>query len=67
MAEQMTTCATQCPRLLLVPDYCPSGKERKYPGGIKPGSYTTNEVVALLRQHKHNPAAIQFLADMLEE
>jgi len=35
----------------------------EYPGGIKPGKYDT---VTLLRQHKDNPEAIAFIADMLE-
>lgn len=30
------------------------------------GHYSQNGVVALLRQHKGNPAAVQFIADMLE-
>lgn len=50
--------------LLLVPETDDGGA---YPGGIEPGYYTRNEVVALLREHKDNPSAIQFIADMLEE
>lgn len=38
-----------------------------YPGSIQPGSYDDNEVVTLLRQHKQDPEAIQFIADMLEQ
>mgnify|MGYP001587382870 CR=1 FL=1 len=38
-----------------------------YPGLIKPGHYTRNQLVALLREQQHNPAAIQFIADMLEK
>ncbi len=60
-----TTMREKC--LLVVPDYCAHCGQTKYPGDIKPGAYTTNEVVALLRKHKHNPEAIQFIADMLEE
>ena len=35
-----------------------------YPGNIKPGEYNVAE---LLRAHKSNPEAIQFIADMVEE
>jgi hypothetical protein len=31
------------------------------------GEFTINEIVDLLRKYKHNPEAIQFIADMLEE
>lgn len=35
--------------------------------GIAEGYYTVHRgIVALLREHKHNSAAIQFIADMLE-
>lgn len=34
---------------------------------IKAGFYTNNEFAQLLREHKHNAEAIQFLADMMEE
>jgi len=34
--------------------------------GIIEGYYTVNEFVGLLRNHKHEPKVIQFLADMLE-
>jgi hypothetical protein len=37
-----------------------------YPGNIEPGDYDINGLVALLRQNKRNPEAIQFIADMLE-
>lgn len=50
--------------LLLVPE---TDDGETYPGGIEPGYYTRNEVVALLREHKENPSAIQFIADMLEQ
>ena len=40
---------------------------KPYPGRIAPGDYTRNEVVELLRAHRENPNAIQFIADMLEE
>jgi hypothetical protein len=51
---------------LLIPDYDPNEEER-YPGDIKPGRYNLAAVVALLRRHKNDPDAIQFIADMLEE
>ncbi len=38
-----------------------------YPGGLRPGEYTRSGLVELLRTHKGNPEAIQFIADMLEE
>jgi hypothetical protein len=31
------------------------------------GEFTINKIVDLLRKYKHNPEAIQFIADMLEE
>lgn len=34
--------------------------------GIKPGYYSRRGIVELLRRHKKNPDAIQFIADMLE-
>ena len=37
------------------------------PGNIAPGRYTLAELVDLLRDHKNNPEAIQFIADMMEE
>ncbi len=54
-------------RFLLIPEYDPYEPDKRYPGGIEPGSYTCNELVALLRRNKENPEAIQFIADMLEE
>ncbi len=51
---------------LLVPE--PDAEKRTvYPGGIQPGRYTHNAVVELLRKHKNDPEAIQFIADMMEE
>ncbi len=41
-------------------------KGQTYPGDIKPGSYNWADLIGLLRRHKDNPAAIQFLADMME-
>jgi hypothetical protein len=37
------------------------------PFGIEPGRYTVAELVELLRVHKNDPEAIQFIADMMEE
>ena len=51
---------------LIIPDYDPYNPE-PYPGDIKPGSYSEAEVKKLLKKHKNNPDAIQFLRDMLEE
>ena len=51
---------------LLIPDYG-TDLTATYPGDIEPGQYRGNEVVDLLRLNKHNPEAIQFIADMLEE
>ena len=48
---------------LVIPDY---EDNKEYPGGIKPGRYTMNEVVDLLRIHSFDPEAIQFIADMME-
>ncbi len=49
---------------LLIPEYETDGE--RYPGDIQPGEYSVNEVVEMLRKHKDNPDAIQFIADMLE-
>ena len=51
---------------LSIPDYDPDDP-RPYPGDIRPGEYTSNELVELLRKHAHDPEAICFIADMLEE
>jgi len=50
---------------LIIPDYDPIDP-KPYPGDIKPGTYSGSEVKALLKQHKGNAAAIQFIRDMLE-
>ncbi len=50
---------------LLIPGH--DDVDRVFPGNIQPGLYRGNEVVNLLRDHRHNPEAIQFIADMLEE
>lgn len=52
------------PPVLLIPE---PDEGQTYPGNIQPGDYTMNELVCLLRTHKNNPEAIQFIADMLEE
>jgi hypothetical protein len=51
---------------LLIPDYDPNHPQ-PYPGDIQPGIYEDNEIVDLLSQHCHNPEAIYFIADLLEE
>jgi hypothetical protein len=51
---------------LLIPDYDPHNP-KPYPGDINPGSYSKAEVKKLLKKHKDNPEALQFLRDMLEE
>lgn len=52
--------------ILVIPDYDPY-EPKPYPGGIVPGEYTLSGLVELLRKHKNNPEAIQFIADLLEE
>ena len=37
-----------------------------HPGDIEPGVYDLNEIVELMRVHKRDPKAIQFLSDMME-
>ena len=51
---------------LIIPDYDPYNP-KPYPGDIKPGYYSQAKVRKLLNKHKANPAAIQFLQEMLEE
>ena len=53
-------------RELFIPDYDPINP-KPYPGDIKPGSYNKAQVKKLLRKHKNNREALQFLRDMLEE
>ena len=50
---------------LLIPEH-EEGSDRRHPGGIEPRLYSHNEVIELLRTHKNDPDAIQFIADMLE-
>lgn len=49
---------------LMIPDHEKDGD--KYPGNILEGYYSFGALVKLLRLHKENPSAIQFIADMLE-
>jgi hypothetical protein len=51
---------------LIIPDYDPINP-KPYPGDIKPGSYNQAKVKNLLKKHKDNPEALQFLQDMMEE
>jgi len=51
---------------LIIPDYDPCNP-KPYPGDIKPGYYTEAKVKKLLKKHKDNPEALQFLRDMLEK
>ncbi len=50
--------------MLLIPD-AEDRKDLLY--GIEPGLYDRNGLVELLRAHRTNPDAIQYIADMLEE
>ena len=64
----VTTAETQADRIntaegVLIPDPdsdCPPDF------GITPGYYDRAGIVALMRYHKANPDAIQFVADMME-
>ena len=51
---------------LIIPDYDPYNP-KPYPGDIKPGYYSQAKVKKLLKKHKDNPEALQFLRDMMEE
>ena len=51
---------------LIIPDY-DTYNPQPYPGDIKAGYYTEARVKKLLKKHKNNPEALQFLRDMLEE
>jgi hypothetical protein len=51
---------------LLISEYDPNDPQ-PYPRDIKPGIYEDNEIVDLLRHHCHNPEAIYFIADLLED
>ena len=58
----MTTNETE----LIIPDYDPCNP-KPYPGDIKPGYCSKAKVKKLLKKHKDNPEALQFLRDMMEE
>jgi hypothetical protein len=51
--------------VIIIPDYDPYNP-KPYPGDIKPGCYSRSEIKKLLKKHKGNPEALQFLRDMLE-
>jgi hypothetical protein len=51
---------------LIIPYYDPINP-KLYPAGLKPGCYSEAKVKRLLKKHKNNPEALQFLRDMLEE
>jgi hypothetical protein len=51
---------------LIIPDYDPINP-KPYPGDIRPGSYSATKVKKLLKKHKDNPQALQFLRDIKEE
>ena len=50
--------------VLLIPE--PEKPQESSPYEIKPGYYTAKQMLELVNEHKFNPQAIQFLADMLE-
>ena len=50
---------------VIIPDYDPY-KAKPYPGDIKPGCYSRSEIKKLIKKHKDNPEALQFIRDMLE-
>ena len=50
---------------IIIPDNDPYNA-KPYPGDIKPGSYSKPEIKKLIRKHKDNPEALQFIRDMLE-
>ena len=51
---------------LIIPDYDPYNT-KPYPGDTKSGTYSKAHVKKLLKKHKNNPKALQFLRDMMEE
>ena len=48
--------------VVLIPDFDPDDP-KPYPGGIEPGEYNAED---LLREHKDDPEALQFITDMME-
>ncbi len=51
--------------IIIIPDYDPYNA-KPYPGDIKPGSYCKSEIRKLLKKHKCNHEALQFIRDMME-
>jgi|GEM_PF-968558 hypothetical protein len=51
--------------IIIIPEYDPHNA-KPYPGDIKPGSYSKSEIKKLLKKHKGNPEALQFIRDMME-
>jgi len=51
---------------LIIPDYDPYNP-KPYPGDTKPGYYQQSQIKRMLKKHKDNPEALQFLQDMMEE
>ena len=51
--------------IVIIPDYDPYNT-KPYPGDIKPGCYRRPEIKKLLKKHKDNPEALQFIRDMME-
>ena len=51
---------------LIIPDY-DLYNTKPYPGHIRSGTYDKAKGKELLKKHKDNPEALQFLQDMLEE
>ena len=50
--------------VLLIPDPEEAGASPTH--GIKPGYYSSKEMLELVNEHKSNADALQFIADMLE-
>jgi hypothetical protein len=50
--------------VLLIPELEHEGDAPRF--GIKAGYYNKKQLVALISNHRHEPDAIQFIADMLE-
>ena len=50
---------------IIIPEYDPYNP-KPYPEDIKPGCYRRSEIKKLIKKHKDNPEALQFLRDMLE-
>jgi hypothetical protein len=51
---------------LIIPTYDPYNL-KPYPRDIKPGAYSQAKVKKLLKKHKDNHGALQFIWDMMEE